>query len=194
MNDPMNESLSASLLEIRIHGRGGQGNVRGAYLLAQAAVAAGFFAQAFPFFGAERRGAPVAAFARLSPKPFYRHCQVEFPHHVIVQDAAIARLPETLSGLREGGTVLANGSEESAPDPRMRYFPATALALEFLGAPIPNTALLAAFVMGTGMFPLDALKKALEESFSGKTLEKNLALVEKAASMISPGELRYACS
>ncbi len=178
------------MLEIRIHGRGGQGNVVAAYLLAAAAIDGGRFAQAFPAFGAERRGAPVAAFVRIDEQPIRRRCQVREPLFLIVQDPALMEVPGTLNGLQAGGTVLVDGPEariDDSGDNEIIAMPATRLALEHIGRPVPNTALLAAFITLTGLMPLSALTDALAERFKGPVLEKNRSLVEAAAETVEAG-------
>jgi len=181
------------MIEIRIHGRGGQGNVVAAYLLAAAAIASGRYAQAFPAFGAERRGAPVAAFVRLDDQPIRRRCQVREPTFLIVQDPALLAVAGTLSGLRPGGTVLVDGPSEHIAErdgAEVLAIPATRLAMEHIGRPVPNTALLAAFIALTEMLPLTALTGALSERFKGGVLEQNLKLVSAAAEMVEAGRWR----
>jgi pyruvate ferredoxin oxidoreductase gamma subunit len=190
------------MIEIRIHGRGGQGNVVAAYLLATAAFEAGRYGQAFPNFGAERRGAPVAAFVRIDDKPIRRRCQVREPAFLIVQDEALLHVPGVLDGLRPGVGVLVNSGR--TPDqltPVNGYevitLPASALANEILGRPVPNTALLAAFLTLTELLPQQALVKALAERFHGDTLERNTRLIEQAAGKVPAGhwkEVHHAAS
>ena len=180
------------MLEIRIHGRGGQGNVVAAYLLAGAAIAEGRYAQAFPAFGAERRGAPVAAFVRIAARPIRERCQVRTPHYLIVQDDSLLHVPEVTSGVRPGGGLLVNSnrsSEEIAARTGLDTyaFPAAAVAQEVLGRPVPNTALLAAFLALTGLLPEAALVTALAQRFKGPVLEKNRALVERVGAEIPHG-------
>jgi pyruvate ferredoxin oxidoreductase gamma subunit len=177
------------MLEIRIHGRGGQGNVVAAYLLATAAFEEGRYGQAFPNFGAERRGAPVVAFVRIAERPIRQRNQVQTPAFLIIQDEALLHVPGVLDGLQEDGNVLVNSNKSSEDLSRemgsdMMALPATGLAKEILGRPVPNTALLAAFMRLTGVLPLDALGKALQQRFKGKVLEKNLQLIEQAASKV----------
>lgn len=180
------------MIEIRIHGRGGQGNVVAAYLLASAAFAEGARCQAFPSFGAERRGAPVTAFVRIAPEPILARSQVRQPGALIIQDDSLLHIPGTAAGLRPGGPVLVNAPEDSATL-KARHgldilaLPATALALEYLGRPTPNVALLAAFLTATGLFPLSALSKALGERFSGEILRRNEKLVARAAETVPAG-------
>ena len=180
------------MIEIRIHGRGGQGNVVAAYLLATAAFQEGRYAQAFPNFGAERRGAPVTAFVRIADRPIRRRCQVREPAFLIVQDDTLLHLPDISAGLQDGGGVLVNSNRDGAElSTQLMHtvvtLPASALAQEILGRPVPNTALLSAFLALTGLLPHTALVKALGERFHGTVLEQNRLLVERAAAQVSAG-------
>lgn len=180
------------MLEIRIHGRGGQGNVVAAYLLATAAFDAGRYCQAFPNFGAERRGAPVTAFVRINDRVIRRRSQVREPAYLIVQDDSLLHSPGTLAGLKPGGGVLVNSEETGeALSERLGVpvlaLPATAMAREVLGRPVPNVALLSAFLTATGTVPLDALDTALAERFKGDILRRNRKLLERAAATVPAG-------
>jgi pyruvate ferredoxin oxidoreductase gamma subunit len=180
------------MIEIRIHGRGGQGNVVAAYLLAMAAFDNGRHAQAFPNFGAERRGAPVTAFVRIANRPIRRRCQVLNPAYLIVQDDKLLHLPDITAGLQAGGKILVNSSIDAASlqeqlGNAVVALPATALAMEILGKPVPNTALLSAFLALTGLLPQAALMQVLAERFSGEVLEKNRRLVEQASARVAAG-------
>ncbi len=180
------------MIEIRIHGRGGQGNVVAAYLLATAAFEVGRHCQAFPAFGAERRGAPVTAFVRIDDRPIRRRSQVHAPRFLIVQDPGLLHLPGTTAGLAAGGGILANAGESSEAVGAVTGHPtvainATAMAMEVLGRPMPNVPLLAAFLAVTGLLPVEALSKALAERFSGEVLEKNRELVRAAAAAAPAG-------
>lgn len=180
------------MIEYRIHGRGGQGSVAAAYLLAAAAFEAGFTCQAFPAFGAERRGAPVMAFVRIDEKPITLRSQVQAPDYMIVQDDTLLLDPNLINGLKPGGAMLVNSRKPTAHfaerfDTRVVAFPATELAVEVIGKPIPNTALLAAFLALTETVPQAALAGALRGRFHGPMLEKNLALIAKAAEAVEQG-------
>lgn len=181
------------MIEIRIHGRGGQGNVVAAYLLASAAFEEGRYAQAFPNFGAERRGAPVTAFVRIADRPIRRRCQVREPAYLIIQDEALLHIPGITAGLPPDGAVLVNSSQDGESlgaqlDRRAVTLPASTLAQEILGRPLPNTALLSAFLELTGLLPQTALIKALGERFRGTVLEKNRLLIERAAGLVTRGD------
>lgn len=180
------------MIEIRIHGRGGQGNVVAAYLLASAAFEAGRHCQAFPAFGAERRGAPVVAFVRISDQPILRRNQVTEPDFLIIQDATLLHEPGLLSGLRRGGGILINAPQPSAEISQasgleMIALPGSQMAQATVGRPLPNAALLSAFLSLTALLPHAALEKALAGRFKGPMLEKNLKLVGEAAGKVPTG-------
>lgn len=174
------------MIEIRIHGRGGQGNVVGAYILATAAIGEGRYAQAFPAFGAERRGAPVAAFVRLAEAPIRRRCQVAHPAFVIVQDETLLASSGPLEGMLPEGAAVINSARDARAIAAslgcaVYALPATQLSQEMLGRPMPNTALLAALLALTRLLPLGGLKNALAQRFKGDVLERNLALIDRVA-------------
>ncbi|MCI2399660.1 2-oxoacid:acceptor oxidoreductase family protein [Aliiroseovarius subalbicans] len=178
--------------EFRIHGRGGQGSVAAAYLLAAAAFEAGFTCQAFPAFGAERRGAPVTAFVRIDKAPIHLRSQVHSPDFLIVQDATLLHDPALTAGLKDGGGMLVNStraSEDVAKEFGCKAIclPATELAMEEIGRPIPNTALLAGFLTLTDLLPQEALAAALKDRFKGDVLQKNLSLIARAADAVPHG-------
>ena len=179
------------MIEVRIHGRGGQGNVVAAYLLATAAFTEGWHAQAFPAFGAERRGAPVVAFVRLHDQPIRRRCQVAEPDFLIIQDEALMQVAGITDGLKPGGRILLNsnraGDAFSNNGTHVITLPATQLAQQHLGRPVPNTALLSAFLSLTGLLPRAALSQALGERFSGEILDRNNQLIDAAAAAIDAG-------
>jgi pyruvate ferredoxin oxidoreductase gamma subunit len=177
------------MIEIRIHGRGGQGNVAAAYMLATAAFEIGRYCQAFPNFGAERRGAPVTAFVRIAEQAFRRRNQVQNPAFLIIQDEALLHVPGVTDGLLEGGSILVNSGHTSEQlTEQMKApviaLPASSLAKRILGRPVPNTALLAAFLTLTDMMPVDALEKAVNRRFKGDVADKNTQLIREAASMV----------
>jgi pyruvate ferredoxin oxidoreductase gamma subunit len=180
------------LIEVRIHGRGGQGNVVAAYLLATAAIDEGHFGQAFPAFGAERRGAPVVSFVRIAERTLRRRNQVLQPDFLIIQDRALLKVPGVLDGLRPGGGILVNTSLDAAVVSEQLgcavvTLSATRLANTHLGRPVPNTALLSAFLTLTQILPMDALTKALGQKFRGDILERNLRLIEAASQQMPAG-------
>jgi len=178
------------MIEIRLHGRGGQGTVTAAELLATAAFDDGREAQAFPAFGVERRGAPVVAFCRIDEKPIRIRSQVYQPDYVIVQDPTLIGVVEVLAGLKPGGAVLVN-SERSPAELGLRgdgakitTFPATRIALEELGRPIMNTAVLGAFAALSGVISFQAVEGNIRKRFRGELGDKNVAAARRAYELV----------
>jgi pyruvate ferredoxin oxidoreductase gamma subunit len=180
------------MLQVRIHGRGGQGVVTAAELLSVAAFDEGRHAQAFPTFGSERMGAPVTAFCRIDDRPIRAREPITEPDALIVQDPTLLHQVDVFSGLAPAGYVLINterdlsalGLDDLAdrmnhPD-RLITVPATQLAREHLGRPLPNAVLLGAFAALTGAVSLDALTTAIGEKFAGRTAEGNVRGAEAA--------------
>ncbi len=170
------------MIEIRFHGRGGQGAVTAAEILAKAAFEDGKYCQAFPFFGAERKGAPVMAFTRINDNPIRRRYQVYNPDYVIVLDDTLLEAVDVLSGLKEGGKVIINSNSDVNLGENIDYhnIDATGIALDILGVPIVNTVMLGAFAKVTGIVSLDSLVKVTKETFPGKIGEKNAEAVKIA--------------
>ena len=180
------------MLEIRIHGRGGQGNVVAAYLLATAAFEDGRYCQAFPAFGAERRGAPVVAFVRIDKSPILQRNVVKEPTFLIIQDETLLHEQGLTAGLQKGGSILINSpmaSDEISDKygQQMLAIPATQMAVEEVGRPVPNVALLSAFLELTGILPMKALQKALGDRFKAHVLDNNLRLAHQAAKAVEKG-------
>lgn len=171
--------------EIRIHGRGGQGNVTASEFLAEAAFADGLYAQAFPMFGSERHGAPVTAYMRISDAPIRLRAQIYEPDYVIVQDASLFASVDVLEGLKPDGLVIINttflASEFSVPDHyKVLTVPATELALEIVGKPIINTIMVGAFAGATGLIHLEALERSVRERYPGELGEKEIVAMDRA--------------
>ncbi|MBA4392632.1 MAG: pyruvate ferredoxin oxidoreductase [Desulfobacca sp.] len=175
------------MLEIRFHGRGGQGTVVATILLAKAFFQAGYSVQSFPVFGVERRGAPVEAYLRLDRKEIWIRSNVYTPDHVVVLDRTLLEGVDITQGLKPGGWILINAP--TAPSDlgpflgfQLAFVDATRIALKHqLGTrthPIVNTAILGAFARMLGMPPLDALVNAIEEDVPGKPGENILAAQE----------------
>lgn len=163
------------MIEIRFHGRGGQGAVTAAEILAKAAFEDGKYCQAFPFFGAERKGAPVMAFSRISDKPIRRRYQVYNPDYVIVLDETLLEAVNVLSGLKGDGEVIINTTNKVDLEENIKSYTidATGIALDILGVPIVNTVMLGAFAGLTGKISLDSIIKITKEVFPGEIGEKN---------------------
>lgn len=174
--------------ELRIHGRGGQGSVTAAELIATAAFTAGVFSQAFPAFGVERRGAPVQAFVRFSDQKVRLRSQVYEPDYVIVQDSTLIRDVNVFAGMKEGGIALINTEKKVDYDVpegvKVITFDATKVAIEEIGLPITNTTLMGAFAAISGEITLDALKEAIEGRFPGKLAVSNFAAAKRAYEML----------
>jgi pyruvate ferredoxin oxidoreductase gamma subunit len=168
---------AGQVFEVRIHGRGGQGVVTAAELLSVAAFDGGAHAQAFPSFGSERTGAPVVAFCRISPRPIRTREPIAQPDALIVQDPTLLGLPDVMAGTGPTTLRLVNSSE---PMDGFITVPATELAREHLGRPLPNAALLGAFAAASGVVELDAVCEAIRERFSGPVGEGNCAAARAA--------------
>jgi pyruvate ferredoxin oxidoreductase gamma subunit len=171
------------IFEIRIHGRGGQGSVTAAELIAVAVFYEGKYSQAFPNFGVERRGAPVEAYVRISEKPIRLRSQVYNPNVIIIQDATLVNTVDVFKGLQKNGLVIINSEKNNfvgLKNKNVLAVPITKIAMELLGRPATNTGLLAAFSQATGLVNFDSLKKAVAEKFSSKPelVSKNVELME----------------
>ena len=173
------------MIEIRIHGRGGQGNVAAAELLSIAAFKDGKFAQAFPSFGAERVGAPVQAFVRIDDKKIRTREDVLHPDYIIVQDYSLVENVPVLDGLKPDGLLLVN-SDKSPEELKLKTtatvetIPATEIAIEIIGRPIPNAIMIGAFCSITGLVSLEAVQEAIMARFPGIVGENNVAALERA--------------
>lgn len=174
--------------ELRIHGRGGQGSVTAAELIAVAAFKSGVWSQAFPAFGVERRGAPVLAFVRFSDAKIRLRSQVYEPDYVIVQDSTLIKDVNVFSGLKQGGIAIVNTEKDiGAVVPggvRLFTLDATGIALEVLGLPITNTSLMGAFAAATGEITVSALEVSLRERFAGKLGDKNVEAANRAYAIV----------
>lgn len=172
---------------IRIHGRGGQGSVTFAELIAQAAISEDKYAQAFPSFGPERRGAPVQAFIRIdNHKPIRVRAGIASPDIVVVLDPRLLNIINVTSGLKEGGMLLVNTSDsfedieaKFGANYQIAIIDATSIARHFLGRPIVNTTMIGALVKATAVVKLESLFQPLEKRF-GKLAEKNIEAMKKA--------------
>ncbi|MFX0046115.1 MAG: pyruvate ferredoxin oxidoreductase subunit gamma [Candidatus Hermodarchaeota archaeon] len=170
------------MIEIRWHGRGGQGGVTSAELLAKAAYIDGYEGvQAFPYFGAERRGAPVKAFTRISHSPINVRSQIYEPDIVAVLDPGIIDLIDVTEGLKEEGKVIVNisksPSELKLPRGHIFTYDGTGIALKHnllvAGLPVVNTTMLGAFAKATGLVKLETVQEVIKEKWPGKVGERN---------------------
>jgi len=179
------------MFQIRIHGRGGQGVVTAAELLSVAAFAEGRHAQAFPSFGSERMGAPVVSFCRIDDREIRTREPVMVPDALIIQDVTLLHQVDLFAGLSSEGYVLVNSSKSfdelglgeflrTFHSERLLTCPASEFALEHLGRPLPNAALLGGFAALTHQITLDALDRALRDRFEGVVGERNAAAAAAA--------------
>lgn len=184
------------MFQTRIHGRGGQGVVTAAEILSVAAFDEGRHAQAFPSFGSERTGAPVVSFCRFDDRPIRTHEPVMEPDAVIIQDVTLIHQVDLFAGLSPDGYVLINTSngfselgfgdffDHHRPEHLMTC-PATEIALEHLGRPLPNAALLGGFAALTGEVTWDAIDKAVRQHFIGPVGERNAAAAKAAFDFVA---------
>ena len=183
------------MLQIRIHGRGGQGVVTAAEMLSIAAFEQGRHAQAFPSFGSERTGAPVVAFCRIDDQEIRLREPILAPDVLIVQDATLRHQVDVFQGLQPEGYVLIN-SKRSFPElgladleqrfrrERLATVPATEIALKHLGRPLPNAVLLGAFAALSGLIKLDAVAHAIRDKFGGTVADHNIAAATEAFAFV----------
>lgn len=182
-------SSNARPYEIRWHGRGGQGAITAAKIIAEAAYHSGYQGvTATPSFGAERRGAPVSASTRISPKTILVVSQVEKPDIVVVLDQTLLKYPEVTSGLNKNGWLVVNSwqhPKELNLDGNFNIATADAtkicqeLGLIVAGLTVVNTAILGAFLRATKMVDMSSLEKIIRERFSGNTSDINLDAITK---------------
>ncbi len=171
--------------EIRIHGRGGQGAVVAAEILSTALVMEGKYAANFPFFGQERRGAPVAAFVRFGPEAIREKSRIYYPDIVVVFDRALAERADCYQGLKAGGTVVLNGASEAVVPAsasgisRLGLVDATAIAMQEIGVPITNSCMLGAFARATGIVKAGTLLTAIEDFLKGDVLARNRRALQR---------------
>ncbi|MBA7646653.1 Pyruvate synthase subunit PorC [subsurface metagenome] len=178
---------TSTLIEIRWHGRGGQGAVTSAELLAKAAIDEGKYAQAFPSFGPERRGAPVLAFDRINDKEQIRvRAAIDEPDAVVVLDSGLISIVNVTEGLKEGGIIILNTKrslEDIAADFDSKWglavVDASRIAQELLGVNIVNTTMLGALLKATGVVQIESLYEPLKERF-GRLAERNINTMTKA--------------
>ncbi|MDI3280289.1 MAG: 2-oxoacid:acceptor oxidoreductase family protein [Bacillota bacterium] len=191
------------LLEIRWHGRGGQGAKTAAQLLGESAAAAGKYIQAFPEYGPERMGAPVLAFNRISEEPITIHCHVKHPRYVVVLDDTFVGKVDFTDGVPPNGALIINTALSPAEmrrrlqlegNPiRVWTVDATKIALETIGRAIPNTPMMGALVRATGILKLEDLiedtRRKLEKKFRHKqeVIAGNLEAIRRAYEEVQEG-------
>jgi 2-oxoacid:acceptor oxidoreductase gamma subunit (pyruvate/2-ketoisovalerate family) len=178
------------MYELRIHGRGGQGAVVASKILAVALFRDGHWVQSFPAFGVERRGAPVAAFLRVSDAPIQLRCEITAPDDLIVLDPTLVEATDVTSGLKPGGSILINSPRgpESYSELRRRFRVATVDAgtiasrhgLGSKAQPLVNTAMAGAFAVHSQLVRLESVCAAIRDDIPQKAGE-NVRAAEEAA-------------
>jgi pyruvate ferredoxin oxidoreductase gamma subunit len=177
--------------EVRLHGRGGQGVVTAAELLSVAAFLDGSEAQAFPSFGSERMGAPVTSFCRISNAPIRLREPIAEPDAVLVIDATLLHHVDVFAGLRDDGYVLINSARtplelglgdlvDRLGTSRVVTIPATELAREHIGRPMPNVCVLGGFAGVAGIVSRESLDRAVRDRFSADIAERNIRAADAA--------------
>jgi len=187
------------ITEIRWHGRGGQGVVTAGKLVADAALEAGLYFQAFPDYGPERMGAPIRAFTRLSESPIYVHSQIAEPDIVIVLDPTVMGAVNVVEGLRENGVLLVNTAASPGEirgqvgfhTGRVLTVDASAIAMKHFGRDLTNTPMVGAFARATGLFTLAVLEDEIHHKFDRKLSEKmvtaNINALRDASAQLREG-------
>jgi len=187
------------LIEIRWHGRGGQGVVTAGKLLAETALGTGHYFQAFPDYGPERMGAPIRAFTRLSPRPITIHAQIEEPDVVLVLDPTLLGTVAVAEGLKEAGILVVNTPMSPAEVRQITGFQtgqaftvdASHIAIEETGREVTNTPMLGAFARATGIFDMEELATQLRawfgEKISAGAVEANVRAMRRAADEMHAG-------
>ncbi|MBD3206630.1 pyruvate ferredoxin oxidoreductase [Candidatus Bathyarchaeota archaeon] len=183
------------MFEVRFHGRGGQGAWTASLLLAQAGLTEEKFIQSFPAFGPERAGAPITAFTRISNEKIQLHSSIYEPDVVVVLDPTLLG-PSVSEGVKKD-TILVVNTEKSAREVLNTLslegletwtVDATTLAIDILGRPITNTAMLGSVVKSTGIVKLESIIEAVKERFPGKIGEANADLIKKAYDEVKKNE------
>jgi pyruvate ferredoxin oxidoreductase gamma subunit len=182
------------MVEIRWHGRGGQGAKTAALLFADAALAVGKYVQAFPEYGPERMGAPVQSFNRIDDQPILMHCPVKSPSVVVVLDPTLMASINVTAGLGKDGTLIVNTGMNAADikksvkfDGKIYTVDASKISEETIGKKIPNTPMLAALVKVTGILDFDSMledtQKKLAKKFAHRpeVIEGNIQSMKRAA-------------
>ncbi len=184
------------MIEIRFHGRGGQGAVTSAELLALAAIQKGKYAQAFPSFGPERRGAPVLAFSRVDDKQIRLRSQIYEPDVIMVLDSSLLDIMDVTEGLIEGGTLVVNSklpleelSKRFSFKGKLYSVDANSLARKILGRPIANTTMLGALLRATGLVDMKDMNQPLLHRFGEALGSKNEKAMRAAYEQVENKEI-----
>lgn len=192
-------TIVTEMIEVRWHGRGGQGAKTAAQLLAEAAIEEGSYGQAFPEYGPERTGAPMRAFTRISKKPIVLHSPVKSPILVMVLDHTLLDTVDVTEGMPEDATLIINTSQ--APEQirkklqlkgrKLITLNASQIAQDTIGRPIPNTVMLGAFLRAAGILNLETLIEGIRHKFSKKFSKEisdaNVAAIKRAYEEVKIG-------
>ena len=184
------------MFQMRFHGRGGQGVVTAAEMLSVAAFIEEKHAQAFPSFGSERMGAPVMSFCRISEKEIRLRDPVYEPDALIIQDPTLLNSPKIFDGLKPTGYVLINSGKDlseldlpkhvqALPEGHLLAIPATELALEHIGRPLPNAIMLGGMAALSSVIDIASIIEAISRTFPGKIAKMNIAAASAAYKLVS---------
>ena len=179
------------MFQVRLHGRGGQGVVTAAEMLSIAAFLEDRYAQAFPSFGSERTGAPVVSYCRIDEKEIRLREPILAPDALIIQDPTLFHSVNVFQGLKPDGYILINSRRSleelsiadfaaSFPNGHVRRVGASELALEHVGRPLPNAALLGSFAAVSGLLHFESVERAIRTKFAGKIGDGNVAAARAA--------------
>ncbi len=190
----------AEMIEIRWHGRGGQGTVTAAKVLADACLSGGRYVQAYPEYGSERAGAPLRAYNRISEKMLRMHCPVLHPGVVAVVDATLLDAINVAEGAKDDAVFVINTGKDpkevreklkAKPSQKVFTIDATKIAIETIGRPMPNSSMLGAVNRATGIVGMDVLLEDVRGSFGKKFAQKiidgNLAAVKRGYEEVKQG-------
>jgi len=190
----------AETLEIRWHGRGGQGTVTAAKVFADACLSGGRYVQAFPEYGPERSGAPLRAYNRVSSKELRMHCPVLKPNIVAIVDATLLDGIDVTEGAPDDAIFIVNSAKDpkelreklkAKPTQRVFTVDATKIAIENIGRPLPNSPMVGVLAKVSGIVSLDAMiedvKKSFGKKFSQKIIDGNLEAVKRGYEEVREG-------
>jgi len=190
----------ADMVEIRWHGRGGQGTVTAAKVFADACLSGGKYVQAFPEYGPERSGAPLRAYNRVSTTPLRMHCPVLKPGIVAVVDATLLDGINVIEGATDEAVIIVNSSKEpgqirkklkAKPGQKVFTVDATRIALDCIGRPMPNASMVGALAKVSGVVGIDQIledvKKSFGKKFSQKIIDGNLESVRRGFEEVREG-------
>ncbi|MFH1874828.1 MAG: 2-oxoacid:acceptor oxidoreductase family protein [Pseudomonadota bacterium] len=175
------------MIEIRFHGRGGQGSVTSAELVALAAIEEKKWAQSMPSFGPERRGAPVVAYLRVSEEPILVRAEVTKPDIVVVLDDSLLRILDVTAGLKKDGLLVVNTKHSEKEIHALTKFngklatvDALKIAMEELKVPITNTTMIGALLKAKELVKLDSIKAQIKARFNAKLAERNISALDRS--------------